>query len=80
MANYKKNTESSNNFIEIDITSSRRQPLSHQVYEKLKEIIVKGDLAPGTKLTETEVAKRLNVSATPVREAFRRLATEGFKD
>ena len=78
MANYKKSTESSNNFIAIDIKSSGRQPLSHQVYEKLKEVIIKGDLAPGTKLTETEVAKRINVSATPVREAFRRLATEGF--
>jgi len=78
MANRKKNTVFSNKFIEIDIKSSGRQPLSHQVYEKLKEVIVKGDLAPGTKLTETEVAKRINVSATPVREAFRRLATEGF--
>jgi DNA-binding GntR family transcriptional regulator len=78
MANHKKKAMVSNKFIEINIKSSGRQPLSHQVYERLKEVIVKGELAPGTKLTETEVAKRINVSATPVREAFRRLATEGF--
>ena len=74
----KKIPELSNNFAEIDIVSVGRRPMSQQVYEKLKEAIVKGELLPGTKLTETEVAKRFNVSATPVREAFRRLSSEGF--
>lgn len=77
MSKQGKNAETSN-FLDVNIASLGRQPLSQQVYEKLKEIIIKGDLTPGTKLTEIEVAKRMNVSATPVREAFRRLATEGF--
>lgn len=55
-----------------------RQPLSEQVYETLKKAILHGELAPATKLTESEIARNLNVSPTPVREAFRRLAAEGL--
>lgn len=55
-----------------------RQPLSDQVYETLKKAILHGELAPAAKLTEAEIARNLNVSPTPVREAFRRLAAEGF--
>ena len=48
------------------------------VYRKLRDLIVKGQLAPGTRLVETDVASRLNVSRTPVRGALQRLQQEGY--
>lgn len=55
-----------------------RTPLSEKVYSTLVESIVKGTLLPGTKLQEQHVARQLEVSATPVREAFRRMERDGF--
>src|SRR5258708_40102213 len=49
-----------------------------QVYQRLRELIVQGLLAPGSRVVETEVASRLGVSRTPVREALQRLQQEGF--
>ncbi len=47
-------------------------------YERLRSLIVSGALAPGARLVESELAQRLGVSRTPVREALRRLVGEGF--
>jgi len=44
----------------------------------LREIILSGELAAGARLGETELAERLGVSRTPVREALSRLAAEGL--
>lgn len=55
-----------------------KTPLSEKVYSTLVESIVKGTLLPGTKLQEQHVARQLEVSATPVREAFRRMERDGF--
>lgn len=55
-----------------------RRPLSQQIYETLKLSILEGQLSPGTRLTECQVAEQMGTSATPVREAFRLLASEGF--
>ncbi|HEX6600685.1 MAG TPA: GntR family transcriptional regulator [Gemmatimonadaceae bacterium] len=49
-----------------------------QVYLRLRDLIVQGLLAPGSRVVETEVATRLGVSRTPVREALQRLQQEGF--
>ena len=49
-----------------------------QVYLRLRDLIVQGRLAPGSRVVETEVATRLGVSRTPVREALQRLQQEGF--
>jgi DNA-binding GntR family transcriptional regulator len=48
------------------------------VYARLRELIVRGRLAPGARITETEVAERLQVSRTPVRAALQRLVQEGY--
>jgi DNA-binding GntR family transcriptional regulator len=48
------------------------------VYLRLRDLIVQGLLAPGSRVVETEVAARLGVSRTPVREALQRLQQEGF--
>lgn len=45
---------------------------------RLRDLIVTGRVAPGTRLVETEFARRLLVSRTPVREAVRRLTQEGL--
>lgn len=60
----------------IKITDKRT--LSEKVYDKLKELIMDGELERGTKITETSIAKMFDVSPTPVREAFRRLASDGL--
>lgn len=60
------------------IKSVGRQPLNVVVYEHIKTAIIEGDIEPGTRLTETKVSEQMNVSTTPVREAFRRLASEGL--
>ncbi|MGI4746875.1 MAG: GntR family transcriptional regulator [Janthinobacterium lividum] len=52
--------------------------LRGMVVEHLRRAIVSGDLRPGLLLREVEIAKRLGVSATPVREAFAELAAEGL--
>jgi DNA-binding GntR family transcriptional regulator len=48
------------------------------VYEKIKEAIVDGILPPGERLSEVDLAMKLNVSRTPVREAIRQLAQTGL--
>jgi len=48
------------------------------VYRELRELIVSGRLAPGTRLVETLAARRLGVSRTPIRSAFHRLLREGY--
>lgn len=47
-----------------------KQKLSDSIYDILCENIVKGTLTPGQRLREAEVAASLDVSRTPVREAF----------
>ncbi|MCC7133990.1 MAG: GntR family transcriptional regulator [Gemmatimonadales bacterium] len=49
-----------------------------QVYEQLRELIVHGRLAPGSRLVETDIATRFGVSRTPVRGALQRLQQEGY--
>ena len=50
------------------------------VYSVLKEAIMTLQLVPGTGISTQEVASKLNVSRTPVREAFIRLEKEGLVD
>lgn len=47
-------------------------------YNHIKEAIVLGKYKPGMRLTEESLAKELNLSRTPVREAIRQLAAEGL--
>ncbi len=59
-------------------SSGETPPRAEFVYRELKQAIQDGHYAPGQPVRETEVAARLNVSRTPVREAFRRLQTDGI--
>lgn len=62
--------------INFDIQNHR--PLREIVYEELKAQILKGDIKPGTRMMEVELAEVLGVSRTPVREAIRKLEKEGL--
>lgn len=57
---------------------SPRKQLSDEVASYLREIIVAGELTPGTSVRAEAVGERLSVSATPVREALHTLKVEGF--
>lgn len=57
-----------------------RKTLAEGLRLQLADDIVRGELAPGTSLDETEVARRFGVSRTPVREAIRQLAASGLID
>jgi len=52
--------------------------LGEQVTETIRQWIVRGSIEPGQRLTEEWLAQQCQVSRVPVREALRRLQTEGF--
>lgn len=54
------------------------QPIREVVYEQLKQAIISGTYAVGERLLEHDLAAKLQVSRTPVREALRRLEAEGL--
>ncbi len=54
------------------------QDRATEVYGKLHELIVRGRLAPGARITESDAAGRLGVSRTPIRAALQRLQQEGY--
>jgi DNA-binding GntR family transcriptional regulator len=58
--------------------SVARGSLPEHVYDRLRSMILRGRLAPGARLVEAEVAQRLEVGRTPVREALQRLLQEGY--
>ncbi|MCI7108177.1 MAG: GntR family transcriptional regulator [Lachnospiraceae bacterium] len=53
-------------------------PLRDVVFNTLREAILKGDLKPGERLMELQLADKLGVSRTPIREAIRMLEQEGL--
>ncbi len=52
--------------------------LSQQTYRQLRDAIVRGEIRPNERLVETELAERLQMSRTPIREGLQRLASEGL--
>jgi DNA-binding GntR family transcriptional regulator len=61
-----------------NFTIEKHQTLREKIVESLREAIIKGGLKAGEHVAETDVAERLGISRTPVREAFRQLESEGF--
>ena len=53
-------------------------PLRDVVFHTLREAILKGELKPGERLMELQLAAKLGVSRTPIREAIRMLEQEGL--
>lgn len=54
------------------------QPLREQIRDQIRGRIVRGELPPGSKMVERELADSLGVSRVPIREALRMLESEGF--
>lgn len=52
--------------------------LNNQAYDILKEKILKKELAPGTRLVDSQLAEEFGISRTPLRDAIRKLEEEGL--
>lgn len=57
---------------------SRSRSLTDRAYGELRRRIITGEMAPGSEMSELELAETLDMSKTPVREALGRLALEGL--
>jgi GntR family transcriptional regulator, rspAB operon transcriptional repressor len=55
-------------------------PLAQSAYERLRNMILTGELPPESAITENSIVDRLAIGKTPVREAMRRLVLEGLLD
>ena len=62
----------------LKVTMNEYLPLRDVVFNTLRQAILKGELAPGERLMEIQLADRLGVSRTPIREAIRKLELEGL--
>ena len=56
----------------------RRRPLHDEATERIRDMIVEGQLAAGEWINETELCQQLQISRTPLREALKVLAAEGL--
>ncbi len=62
----------------VPIKLDNYKPLREIVFEHLREAIISGQLRPGERLMELQLAEEMGVSRTPVREAIRKLELEGL--
>lgn len=62
----------------IDWALEQGAPVGPQVYQALRERIIRAELAPGALVSETEIARAFSLSRQPVREAFIKLADDGL--
>ena len=63
---------------ELKVNMNEYLPLRDVVFNTLRQAILKGELEPGERLMEIQLADRLGVSRTPIREAIRKLGLEGL--
>lgn len=64
--------------MELKLNVNEYLPLRDVVFQTLRQAIITGEIAPGERLMEIPLAKKLGVSRTPVREAIRMLELEGL--
>ena len=63
---------------DFTINMNEYLPLRDLVFNTLRQAILKGELKPGERLMEIQLAEKLGVSRTPIREAIRKLELEGL--
>lgn len=64
--------------MELKFDANEYLPLRDVVFKTLRQAIITGEIAPGERLMEIPLSKKLGVSRTPVREAIRMLELEGL--
>ena len=64
--------------IKIKSKIVQSQTLQNQVYEYLHNKIVNGDIPPGQRIVEGNIAEETGISRSPIREAIRRLGSDGL--
>lgn len=62
----------------FEVKTDEYLPLRDVVFNTLRQAILRGDLKPGDRLMEIQLANKLGVSRTPIREAIRKLELEGL--
>ncbi|MCI9147782.1 MAG: GntR family transcriptional regulator [Hungatella sp.] len=62
----------------LKVNMNEYLPLRDVVFNTLRQAILRGELEPGERLMEIQLAERLGVSRTPIREAIRKLELEGL--
>lgn len=62
----------------FNVSMNEYLPLRDVVFNTLRQAILKGELKPGERLMEIQLANKLGVSRTPIREAIRKLELEGL--
>lgn len=64
----------------IDITYARRErtDIPAAMADEIRELIARGELAPGTRLSQTQLAERFEASRVPIREALKLLSSESI--
>ncbi len=62
----------------FEVKMNEYLPLRDVVFHTLRQAILKGELKPGERLMEIQLARKLGVSRTPIREAIRKLELEGL--
>ena len=64
--------------MDFEVNMNEYLPLRDVVFNTLRKAILRGELKPGERLMEIQLANKLGVSRTPIREAFRKLELEGL--
>ena len=62
----------------FEVSMNEYLPLRDVVFNTLRQAILRGELKPGERLMEIQLANKLGVSRTPIREAIRKLELEGL--
>ena len=62
----------------LKVNENEYLPLSDVVFNTLRQAILRGEFKPGERLMEIQLANKLGVSRTPIREAIRKLELEGL--
>lgn len=63
---------------DFEVNMNEYLPLRDVVFHTLRQAILRGELKPGERLMEIQLANKLGVSRTPIREAIRKLELEGL--
>ena len=64
--------------MDFEVNMNEYLPLRDVVFNTLRKALLRGELKPGERLMEIQLANKLGVSRTPIREAIRKLELEGL--